>query len=103
MYCWGRGDYGQLGNGNTEDQPTSVEASQSNYWNGSIATGGNHTCALSSMNPPNFKCWGSGSMGQLGNGTFVSKQLTSVFINGVDDNFNVKSVAAGEWRFRAKV
>ncbi len=64
--CWGRGNFGQLGDGATEDQstPVSVVGLQGNI--AAIAAGDSHTCAL--LEGGAVKCWGSGYYGQLGNG-----------------------------------
>ena len=74
-YCWGRNNYGQLGNGNTgTDSSTPVLVSQgarpSNVTYTKISTGNAwdkaHVCALG--NDGNIYCWGKNNLGQLGNG-----------------------------------
>ncbi len=68
-YCWGDGEYGQLGRGDTEAStaPASVSASTDGNVNfSSITVGGFHTCGLTSNG--SAYCWGSGNAGQLGNG-----------------------------------
>ena len=70
--CWGKGEYGRLGNGvdNNVNYPVDVIASQgstdllSNVVQ--VSAGVYHTCALTSSG--NVKCWGSGLSGELGNG-----------------------------------
>ena len=69
--CWGRGDSGQLGYGNTDrigddeapdtagDVPIGGTATQ-------IALGYFHTCAF--LDSGNFRCWGIAASGQLGYG-----------------------------------
>ena len=70
--CWGKGGYGQLGNGNTSNQsaPVGVHTSSedTNPLNGvaAISSGSRWTCALTTDD--NVKCWGKGSDGQFGNG-----------------------------------
>jgi len=72
IFCWGRGDFGQLGLGNTDDVgddelPNSLglidlggaKATQ-------LSSGSHHTCAL--LTDGNVRCWGDGSLGQLGLG-----------------------------------
>ena len=66
--CWGDAAYGQLGNGNTNNQktPVSVLASAGVDLSGvsAISTGTWHACALMSGT---VKCWGDNDNYQLGN------------------------------------
>jgi len=66
VWCWGAGQYGQLGYGGLSDKatgrlvsylPPSVDAS----------AGGLHTCALQASGT--VSCWGHGASGQLGCGS----------------------------------
>ena len=70
--CWGSGQFGVLGTGNTIDvgkQPGQMEALQ-NLPLGSrcihLSAGLRHTCAL--LESGNVKCWGRANLGPLGNG-----------------------------------
>ena len=67
--CWGDAAYGQLGNGNTNNQktPVSVLASAGVDLSGvsAISTGTWHACAL--MSDGTVKCWGDNDNYQLGN------------------------------------
>ncbi len=75
--CWGLGDAGQLGQGNTSNIGDGVEGHQSiaetppiNLGEGltavAITAGDQHSCAL--LNNGTIKCWGYGAFGQLGQG-----------------------------------
>ena len=73
--CWGRNNYGQLGQGNTAsrgDQPGEMGAALAPVDLGNvgsavaIAVGGNQSCAQ--MLDGSWKCWGYNSYGQLGLG-----------------------------------
>lgn len=69
VQCWGRNQYGQLGNGNTSviSTPT-VAASPTGVT--AVTAGSSHMCAL--MSDKTIKCWGFNGNGQLGNGTLTS-------------------------------
>ncbi len=79
LWCWGRGDRGQLGSGLTDDQPLPVEVTVSGAtsftW---ITAGADHACALDDTG--NAWCWGAGDQGQLGNGT-MTDSLTAVAVH----------------------
>ena len=73
LYCWGRGEYGQLGNANTIDNfnpqwvrpgPTREFATVSDVFSRVDAGGDGHMCA--SSYPGYVFCWGNGESGQLG-------------------------------------
>ena len=74
--CWGRGVYGQLGNGATSDVTTPTLTSSLGTGRTAVAlssgaSGGHHTCAI--LDNGAVSCWGSGSYGQLGNGATSDK------------------------------
>jgi alpha-tubulin suppressor-like RCC1 family protein len=64
--CWGYGEYGQLGLGDTTDRDTPVAVSGL-VGVAMISSGGLHTCAL--MDDDTVRCWGDGRSGRLGDGT----------------------------------
>ena len=75
VMCWGKGNFGQLGNNSFSDSPipTSVVIPDENNINETvelieitqISVGSYHNCALKSNGE--VLCWGNGSAGQLGN------------------------------------
>ncbi len=71
--CWGYGDYGQLGYGDTErigDDESPGSVSPVDLGAGRTATaitaGNSHTCAI--LDDATVRCWGGNSSGQLGYG-----------------------------------
>jgi alpha-tubulin suppressor-like RCC1 family protein len=61
-YCWGRNNWGQLGNNSTTDSGVPVQTFTAERFI-AIAVGEDHTCGLSQNGP---MCWGRASNGQLG-------------------------------------
>jgi len=75
--CWGKNNFGQLGDGTTTHQINPVDVSELPKRIKSIAAGINHTCAVTSKG--NVKCWGDNQAGALGNGMYkYGGQLTPV-------------------------
>lgn len=69
-YCWGYGEYGQLGDGKQENRtvPTAVNAGELRF--AAQISGGYHTCALTAAGAA--YCWGGNENGALGNGASAS-------------------------------
>lgn len=87
VVCWGKGDAGQLGDGNLGNVafpvPVSLIGSPS-----AISAGGDTTCVILGGQ---VKCWGEGSDGQLGDGRSVDSALP-VTVSGIT---NAVSIAVG--------
>jgi len=87
--CWGKNDYGQLGDGATTDRTTPVDVSGITTAT-SLALGYSHSCAL--LTDGKVKCWGKNSNGQLGDGT-TTDSTTPVDVSGIT---KATSVALGD-------
>ncbi len=112
--CWGGNESGQLGDGTTSSRSTPVIVIGLTSGVIAIATGWNHTVALtvsgifqtgsSSASAPNqsqstvlgggVKAWGANDQGQLGDGTLVNRS-TPVAVIGLSGNG--VALAAGEY------
>jgi|GEM_PF-6191841 len=61
VYCWGRGNNGQLGDGNSTSRTIPIQATlPANRTATSLALGMTHTCAL--LDDGNVTCWGDNSL-----------------------------------------
>jgi alpha-tubulin suppressor-like RCC1 family protein len=75
LRCWGDNDYGQLGDGDTDDNGRPIRV----VFTGSgpvedvtaLALGARHSCALSGAGA--VVCWGDNAAGQLGDGTTAGR------------------------------
>ena len=76
--CWGSGSVGRLGNGVTAHSSIPVSVNLSGAKAAAIALGDGHACAI--LEDGTVKCWGSGDLGQLGNGLWDNSS-TPVSVN----------------------
>ncbi len=109
IYCWGRNNYGQLGNGpnngtggassGTTNQRSPVAVSTSSGLSGKVVTnvltgGYTHTCAVADGQA---YCWGRNNLGQLGDGTTTDRPTpTAVNITGVLSGKGVTQLIGGD-------
>lgn len=88
--CWGNNSTGALGDGtqNNSAKPVSVTGLTSGVT--SISAGYYQTCAITAG--ASVKCWGTGSLGQLGNGSNTSS-FTPTSVSGL--NSGVIQISSG--------
>ncbi|CAB5019149.1 MAG: chromosome condensation regulator RCC1 [Actinobacteria bacterium] len=83
--CWGRNDWGQLGNENNIPSNVPVFVSGIPTTTGAtaigISTGKRHSCAL--LSDGQVKCWGRNIEGQLGDGSYADSKNTAVLVSGI--------------------
>lgn len=77
MVCWGINFFGALGDATTNNRnvPTAVSGLASGA--AAISAGGESTCAIlaSSASDGGLKCWGHNTLGELGDGTTISRSI----------------------------
>jgi uncharacterized repeat protein (TIGR02543 family) len=95
-YCWGRDNYGQLGN----DAPladSNVPVVVSGFSSGmaDISAGTLHTCGLTTGGA--VWCWGYGEEGYLGNGGYGEGANSPVPVQVTDLTSGVSDIACGNY------
>lgn len=88
LKCWGRNQFGQLGDGTTTDQSVSTLIDSVNTYT-EISAGDGHTCGITTSGV--LKCWGRNNSSQLGDGTTVD-QLSPIVID-IGINYSKISVS----------
>jgi alpha-tubulin suppressor-like RCC1 family protein len=86
LYCWGKDDRGQVGDGAADggaDQVAPVRIGTASDWK-AVSAGTNHTCGRRGAG--RLWCWGSDEHSQLGNGvTDVDRPAPSAVAGGITD------------------
>jgi alpha-tubulin suppressor-like RCC1 family protein len=70
MSCWGYNGEGQLADGDAPNHSLTAVPVLGIDSADLISLGAVHSCARVSAEPVNFKCWGRGNFGQLGDGQY---------------------------------
>jgi alpha-tubulin suppressor-like RCC1 family protein len=96
-YCWGSNGEGQVGNGSIAQRPELLPEPVVGLESGvhAVAAGGRFSCAL--LTSGHVRCWGSNTVGQLGDGTRDSATEPVVVrgIGGEGELSNVVQLSAG--------
>jgi len=80
LYCWGRSNHGQLGDGTTDDSPTPVAVSlPSGRTAASVSSTNFHTCAI--LDNASLYCWGYNVHGEIGLPTSTTSSSTPVHVS----------------------
>mgnify|MGYP003335609904 CR=1 FL=1 len=90
LLCWGRNQYGQLGDGTTINRPNPTDVTGMLSGVTAVVAGDNHTCAIKAGTAT---CWGANNAGQLGAGSFTA----SVVAAGGDNTCAINSGALTCW------
>lgn len=80
LFCWGRGDHGELGNGAEDDHARPVEVAGGRTDWAVVSAGAFHTCARRLTGQ--LYCWGQDDWGQLGDGGTNTSQSSPVDVVG---------------------
>jgi alpha-tubulin suppressor-like RCC1 family protein len=78
-FCWGKGDYGQLGTGRTLPKSLWPRGVAGGLTLDRVIAGDTHTCGEATNN--RAYCWGRNFYGELGDGT-TTQRLSPVAVTG---------------------
>ena len=92
VQCWGRNNYGQLGNDSTTDSSVPVPVSGLSSGVSAISAVSSHVCALTTEGT--VKCWGRNGYGQLGDAS-TTNRTTPVNVQGLPSG--ITAVATGSF------
>ncbi|MFZ8804266.1 MAG: RCC1 domain-containing protein [Candidatus Calescibacterium sp.] len=82
LWCWGNNFYGQLGNGRSGiGEMSSIPVQVMSSGVVAVSAGGFHTCAI--KQDGSLWCWGWNQYGQVGDGTWESKNSPVQIMSGV--------------------
>ena len=92
LWCWGKNDYGQVGDGTSEDRwrPVRVVGLDRDVVGVSISD--ERACAT--LQDATARCWGDNGDGQLGDGT---RQSSSTPVRVTVVEAPIEAVSVGEW------
>jgi alpha-tubulin suppressor-like RCC1 family protein len=77
LYCWGKSEEGQIGDGTTLTHRPSPTRAGDLGWS-KVASGDNHNCGI--RNGGELYCWGDNGSGEVGGGPAPNPQTTPLWI-----------------------
>ncbi len=94
--CWGRNNYGQLGDGTTTDRntPTQTSSLGTDRTAVAITAGHSHTCAI--LDDGSVSCWGRNTYGGLGDGTNTDRN-TPTQTSSLGTDRTAVAITAGDF------
>src|SRR3989339_594405 len=95
VLCWGKGNYGQLGDGSTavhNNLNPNITKDTSAYL--SVSAGGYQTCGIRTSDR-RVLCWGYGKYGALGDGDIDGHNVANPTL--INDTSAYKSISAGDY------
>jgi alpha-tubulin suppressor-like RCC1 family protein len=90
VLCWGRNDFGQLGDGSTSQRSTPTPVSGLSSGVQEITLGDAHSCAIPSNGAA--VCWGHNFLGQLGNSSDIDQSVPGLVFGMTS---GVQAISAG--------
>ena len=79
IWCWGQGNYGQLGQGNYVSGSDPLQAGADSDWT-ALSIGYEHNCGI--RQGGSLWCWGRNNLGQLGDGTTATRTSPVAIASG---------------------
>mgnify|MGYP003439826326 CR=1 FL=1 len=101
VYCWGRNDQGQLGDGTTTSRNTPTLISTTNfgspYTPNLLSSSGSRAKSMCAIINSKAYCWGANNVGQLGDGTTTTRTSpVAVRANSGDVLYNKTIIAISQ-------
>lgn len=95
VWCWGDGDFGQLGNGAGADSSVPVKVVDTSMGGVvRISVASQHVCALTDT--ARVWCWGNEASGRLGHGETLSQENSPVPVSVVNMSADIIGVSVGD-------
>ena len=93
VFCWGKNNYGQLGDGTTSNRDTPTITASLGTKAVAIAAGYDHTCAI--LDNGEVSCWGRNQNGQLGDGNEGIDSTSPISTDTLGTNRDAIAISAG--------